>query len=533
MRYFTAGSMPRSKRLMFFVPALCLMGASLPETRIVVTLPTFVENGASGRLLVFAEPATATNAATDVVDVDDPDAKVAVAGLDVSDFGPDRRATIDTNDVAFPTGFVSLPPGDYRVQAVLDRDGDYNYGGRGAGDLVSKVVTVRFPLAAPAEIALDHAVGPDAGQFDTTGFPPAAIEQIAASRSHLHDERVLSSSLTRFYGSEQAIKAWVLTPPGYDPTAQNTYPVVYTAGGFGSTHKLGGQQLSRQWHLMDIGVIPPMIWVALDFSSKTGTTEFANSAGNGPWGDALVRDVIPALEARYRMDARPTGRFLTGHSSGGWFALWTMVSHPEMFGGSWPTSPDPTDFHDFVGVDLYAPGANLYRDANGAPRPFERAGGKIRQTIEEAARLETVLGRDGGQLSSFERVFSPRRADGRPAPMFDRVTGAVDTVVMAYWRRHYDIAYRIEHDWLRHRKQLDGKLDVSVGAADSHYLDGSVRRLDAAVRAVGGRADFTYVPGATHSMDAVYSRGGDRNGLWVEMTRAMLAIARPSGKPKS
>jgi hypothetical protein len=531
MRYFSARSMLRPTRLMFFVPALCLMGASLPETRIIVTLPAFAKNDAGGRLLVFAEPVTATNVATDVVDVGYPDAKVAVAGLDVSEFGPDRRATIDANDVAFPTGFASLPPGDYRMQAVLDRDGDYNYAGRGAGDLVSKVVTVRLPLAAPAEIALDHQVGPGAGQFDTTGFPPAAIAQIAASREHLHDERILSPSLTKFRGNALAVNAWVLTPPGYDTNSKTTYPVVYTAGGFGSTHKLDGQQLSRQWHLMEMGAIPPMIWVALDFSSKTGTTEFANSASNGPWGDALVREVIPALEARYRMDARPSGRFLTGHSSGGWFALWTMVSHPELFGGAWPTSPDPSDFHDFLGVDLYAPRANLYHDVNGEPRPFERAGGKVQLTIEEAALLENVLGRDGGQLRSFEWVFSPRRVDGTPTPMFDRATGAVDPVVMAYWRRHYDIAYRIEHDWPRLRKHLDGKLHVSVGTADSHYLDGSVRRLDAALRKVGGQADFTYVPGATHSMNAVYTRGGDRNGLWVEMTRAMFAIARPSGNP--
>lgn len=517
------------KTLLFFVLALCLTGATLPETRVVVTLPADAETGAGGRLLVFAEPATATNASTDV-DVGDPEAKVAVAGRDVSDFGPDRRATVDTNDVAFPTGFVSLPPGDYRVQVVLDRNGDYNYAGRGAGDIVSKVVTVRFPLVAPTQIALDHSVGPGTGQFDTTGFPPAAIAQIAASRDHLHDERIPSPSLTRFHGAPQAINAWVLTPPGYDPKAKTTYPVVYTAGGFGATHKSDGQQLSRQWHLMETGVIPPMIWVALDFSSPTGTTEFADSVNNGPWGDALVRDAIPTLEAHYRMDARPTGRFLTGHSSGGWFALWTMDSHPEMFGGAWPTSPDPSDFHDFLGVDLYAQNANLYRDATGAPRPLERAGGKVRQTIEQEARLETVLGRDGGQLRSFDWVFSPRRVDGTPAPMFDRVTGAVDPAVMAYWRDHYDIAYRIEHDWHRLGKYLDGKLHVSVGTADSYYLDGSVRRLEAAVRKVGGRADFTYVPGATHSMNEVYVRGGDRNGLWVEMTRAMLAIARPSGK---
>jgi pimeloyl-ACP methyl ester carboxylesterase len=227
------------------------------------------------------------------------------------------------------------------------------------------------------------------------------------------------------------------------------------------------------------------------------------------------------------MDAKPSGRFLTGHSSGGWFALWAMVRYPALFGGSWPTSPDPVDFHDFIGVDLTAPGANMYRDASGATRPLMRNHDKVLQTIEQAARLETVLGHEGGQFRSFEWVFSPRRADGSPAFLFDRETGAVDPAVAAYWRDHYDVAHRIETDWSRLRKDLDGKLHLTVGSADSYYLVGAVHLLDAAFRQVGGRADFTYVPNATHSMSDVYAREGDRAALWKEMANAMYAIARP------
>ncbi|RZM21012.1 MAG: hypothetical protein EOP67_52810 [Sphingomonas sp.] len=342
------------------------------------------------------------------------------------------------------------------------------------------------------------------------------------------EERISSALLTRFRRSRQTIVAWVLTPPGYDPAARRTYPTVYTAGGFGGTHRLDGQQLSRQWHLMEMGEIPPMIWVALAYDGPTGTTEFADSANNGPWGQAFVAEVIPALEARYRMDAKPSGRFLTGHSSGGWFALWQMIRHPTMFGGVWATSPDPPDFHDFLGVDLYARGANMYRDAAGAARPLERGGGTVRTTTEQAARLETVLGRDGGQLRSFEWVFSPRGDDGAPAPMFDRETGDVDPAVVAHWRDHYDLGRIVATEWRRRRKLLDGKLHVVVGMADSYGLDGSVRRLDAQIRAVGGRANFAYVAGASHSMAAVYTRNGDRNALWREMTTTMQAIARPS-----
>ncbi|WP_443024274.1 alpha/beta hydrolase [Sphingomonas sp. PR090111-T3T-6A] len=515
---------------LFFVPifTLGLVGAAAPETRVTVSLPPDLAGDAGGRLLLFAEPATPGNANADEVDTDATDRNgVSVAGRDVAGFGSGRAVTIDTQDTAFPKGFATLAPGDYRVQAVLDRNGDYNYGGRGPGDLVSKVATIHFPLTSVPSIPLDHAAPPETDQFDTTGIPPAAAQQIAASRAHLHEERIVSSALTRFRGTSQSVAAWILTPPGYDPKSRTTYPTVYTANGFGTNHKLDGQLLSQTWHMMETGVIPPMIWVALDFSSPTGTTEFADSLNNGPWGQALVTEVIPALEAKYRMDAKPSGRFLTGHSSGGWFALWAIVRYPAMFGGSWPTSPDPVDFRNFLGVDLYAPGANMYHDANGAPRPLERDHDKILTMVETSAKVETVLGHDGGQLRSFEWVFSPRRADGTPAFMFDRESGAVDPTVANYWRDNYDIGHRIETDWPRLKRDLDGKVHLTVGTADSYYLDGAAHELEAVFRKVGGRADFTFVPNATHGVADLYSRGGDRRALWKDITNAMYAVARP------
>ena len=52
-------------------------------------------------------------------------------------------------------------------------------------------------------------------------------------------------------------------------------------------------------------------------------------------------------------------------------------------------------------------------------------------SIEDFTRREVVVGEYGGQMASFEWVFSPRGADGLPVPMFDRTTGAVDSAVIA------------------------------------------------------------------------------------------------------
>src|SRR5690606_26001211 len=229
--------------------------------------------------------------------------------------------------------------------------------------------------------------------------------------------------------------------------------------------------------------------------------------------------------ARYRMDARPSGRFLTGHSSGGWAALWLQTRYPRVFGGTWPTAPDPADFHDFTNIDLYAPNANAYRRADGTPTPLVRVEGRVVATIEQFARLEQVLGPYGGQFASFDWVFSPRGPDGRPLPMFDRATGALDPDVVAHWREHYDIAHILARDWARIGRDLDGKIHLIVGTADTFYLDAPARRLQAVLDRPGANARCTFVPGRTHG--DLSQQGDDREGLVRDIAREMYAIARP------
>ncbi len=67
---------------------------------------------------------------------------VYVTAKEVSDLTAGSSVDVDTDDVAFPSGFSSLKPGDYQAQAVLDVNHNYNYAGRSAGDLVSDVVSL-------------------------------------------------------------------------------------------------------------------------------------------------------------------------------------------------------------------------------------------------------------------------------------------------------------------------------------------------------------------------------------------------------
>ena len=213
--------------------------------------------------------------------------------------------------------------------------------------------------------------------------------------------------------------------------------------------------------------------------------------------------------------------------------MWLQVRYPALFGGSWPTSPDPSDFHDFTNIDLYAPKANAYRDAAGRALPLVRAKGEVVATLEQFARIERTLGPVGGQLASFDWVFSPKGADGRPQPMFDRATGVVDPAVVAYWQQNYDIAYIVARDWPKLKANLDGKIHLIVGTADTFYLDGPAHRLQAVFEKLGAHESFTFFPGRTHF--DLFKQGDDRSGLMNDIAWDMYRLARPKSvlKPKA
>ncbi|WP_233842429.1 alpha/beta hydrolase-fold protein [Dyella sp. 2HG41-7] len=490
----------------------------------------------SGRLLLFAEEANAAKAGAENGAVTEVDTnpffptQTAIAARDIDRLVPGQIIDIDADGQAFPDAWSKLPPGDYVVQAVLDVHRNYNYVGRDTGDIVSKVVSVHLPDTDIPTLTLDTTV-PAHDPWTLPGSIPKPLRD-AAETLHKQSPSVdfVSPSLTQFWGRPIHMLAHVVLPPGYDPSSSTRYPTVYYTHGFGGNYDRLVRPMAYVQAGMASGEMPPMIWVFLDESSATGTHEFADSVNNGPWGQALTTELIPYLESKYHMDANVHGRFLNGHSSGGWATLWLQTRYPGIFGGTWSTSPDPSDFHDFTGPDLYAAHANVYRKPDGTPYPLVRDKGKVIATFEQFAKMERVLGPYGGQMASFEWVFSPRGKDGRPEPMFDRDTGDVDPQVVAYWHDHYDIAHRLQANWPTLKSDLDGKIHLFVGTADTFYLDGAAHRLKAVLDGLGAHSEFRFIPGRTHF--DLYQVGDDRFGLIHEISWAMYAVARPDSKLK-
>jgi Putative esterase len=473
----------------------------------------------SGRLLVFLKQGTEGK------DIDvNPflPTSVSIAAKEIYYWQPATSVDVDTDELAFPAGFSGHQAGDYEAQAVLDVNHNYNYGGRSEGDLLSNVVALKSwapGQGAEPELTLTSVVPA------RTPRGQLSEEQQKAADTATHLEDFVSPVLTRFSGRETHLRAWVILPPGYSEHSAARYPTVYWTHGFGGTLKSAKATGQALYARMAEGKMPPMIWVMLDESLPTGTHEFADSVNNGPWGAALTTEFIPHIEAKYRMDAKASGRFLQGHSSGGWATLQLQINYPKIFGGTWSTSPDPSDFHAFSTIDLYAAHANLYRSPDGSASPIVRDHDKVMATMEQLAGQERVLGDYGGQLASFEWVFSPRGADGRPLQMFNRETGDVDPVVVAYWGDHYDLARLVQKNWAIRGPILKGKIHLIVGTADTFYLDGAAHKFEAVLKSLNADPHFIYIDNRTHF--DLYKVGDDPRAFFDTIAAQMYAVARP------
>ena len=504
--------------------AACAPRSAAPQHHLFfrVAAGSAVHTPVSGRLLVFI--AKASGAKRVSINEFKPDA-TWVAARNVHDLNPGATIQIDTDRTAYPKPFSALPPGDYQAQAVLDVNHTYNYRGLTPGDLISPVLTLHHwtpGRGAAPQLTLKTVVPARPARKLTPR------QQSAAAHVHLADHQ--SALLTAFWGRPISIRAWVVLPPGYRAHPQRRYPTVYWTHGFGGNLAYCRSMGVRLYERMAAGKMPPMIWVMLDEHLPTGTHEFANSVNDGPWGSALTQEYIPWLQRRYRTLDHARDRFLQGHSSGGWATLQLQVNYPRIFGGTWSTSPDPSDFHDFTGIDLYAPHANVYHKPDGKPYPLVRMHGKVIETFEQFAKLERVIGSYGGQMASFDWVFSPRGPDGRPEPMFDRATGAVNPKVVAYWREHYDLAHILKSTWAQRGPYLRGKIHLYVGTADTFYLNGAARKLDAVLQKLGGQAHFTFRKGRTHFN--LYWKNGDHMALFDTIAAQMYLVAYPHAAAK-
>lgn len=482
--------MPCRLKQVIFV--LCLL--------LLVALPGAAQNSASLRFrITLAKDVASTSTAGRllVLMTDSPQSRDTlttgfvpgstwIAAMEIEHLAPGGTVDFNPDLKAFPKPFSQAKPGTYQFMALLDPNHSYAYQGQDEGDLSSAVIKVEnvTPASnAPIELMLSRVT--------PARFTPKDTDTVRL----VEDE---SKLLTAFQGRPVTMRAGVVLPPGYNTAARKSYPIVFHIHGFGGNHTAAWRQGAQLIKEMTEGKAAGMLHVFLDGSCPGGHHEFADSVNNGPWGRALTEEFIPHLEKQFRAVGKPDGRFLTGHSSGGWSTLWLQVTYPDFFGGTWSTAPDPVDLHSFTGIDA-TPGSkdNAYRNPDGTPKNLVRRNGQNLVSLEDFVRQEEVLGEHGGQFASFEWVWSPRGQDGRPMKAFNRETGELNQEVLKAWQK-YDIRLILEQHWGTLGPKLKGKLNVICGSEDTFHLDEAVVMLCAFLKKKGSDAVCEMVPGRDH-----------------------------------
>lgn len=440
-------------------------------------------------------------------------------GVDVSALAPGQGATIDARTLGYPVASLrDLPPGDYWAQAILNvytefhrADGHVIWAhndqwegqqfNTSPGNLVSEPRKVHVaPGAAPVALQL------------TRVLPPV---QVPPDSRWVKRVKIQSALLTKFWGQPMYLGATVLLPAGYDDHPNVRYPVLYEQGHFGLNPPLSfdtvaaeppaflrsllgayniqwGADVYREWTSPGF---PRMIAVTFQHPTPYFDDSYAvNSANNGPYGDALLTELIPYLEAHFRMIPQPYARVLTGGSTGGWESLALQLYHPDFFGGTWTLYPDPVDLRHYDLVNIYAD-TNAFVVSGPGLVPFSPAGpflhperfvmrdndGQPLLTVRQLSWLEDVRashGRSGEQLEAWEAVYGPVGEDGYPKPVWDKKTGHIDPSVAAYMRDHgYDLRAYLEKSWPTVGPQLVDRIHVDVGDMDNFYLNLAVMDL--------------------------------------------------------
>ncbi len=463
---------------------------------------------------------------------------IPMFGVDAERLSPGQTVVIDGSTFGHPVeSLAGLPAGEYFVQAMFNvyteckrSDGrtvwvHWDMNGRflnvSTGNLYSDVQKVTLDPAAGYKVSLVlNKVIP---------APPEPKDTRWVKRI-----RIKSEALSKFWGIPVYLGATVILPKGYDENPNTNYPVVYAQGQLcsppyyfnedpasargqeglrASANVQPGYEFFQEWQsdkfprFLAVSFVEPSPFFPDGYS--------VNSANNGPDGDAITQDLIPAVEKQFRAIGRPYARIVQGASTGGWGSLNLLLKHPDFFGGAWVFNPDPIDFRRWLLVNIYEDENAFYAPGRSwvpAERPMRRSvEGQVNLTVKQVSHFEAVIGsktRGGYQFGAWEAIYGPVGADGYPRELWDKRTGKIDKEVAAYMRENgFDLRAFAEKNWATLGPKIQGKLHFISGDMDNFYLNLGVYLFeDFTSKTTAPKSDATYAYGRPmkgHSYHAV------------------------------
>lgn len=508
------------KRLTYIVMLALILGqCSSPDTKGIKVAISFSNELSSsaqdGRLLLLLskndknEPRFQINEGTSTQ---------LVFGVDVEGMQPGQEVTVDKSAFGFPIRTISdIPPGTYYAQALINRYETFNLKtghtvklppDRGEGQQWNRKPGNFF--SKPVKVEIDPAKASSINIVMDQEIPSIAEPEDTKYIKHI---KVESKLLSEFWGRPMQLGAHVLLPEGFDEHPNAKYPLMIfhghfpnDFGGFRTTppdknmdttdysarfgiygyNKIQQQEAYNFYQQWISKNFPRFLIIEIQHPTPYYDDSYAvNSASMGPYGDAIMKELIPEIENKFRGMGEGWARFTYGGSTGGWEALAVQMFYPDDFNGCFAACPDPIDFRSFCLVDIYNDKNAYFYDSDfkKLPRPSHRNYlGQIQSTMEESNHYELALGtktRSGQQWDIWEAVYSPQGEDGYPKRLFDKVTGDIDPAVAAYWKENYDLRYILERDWATLGPKLKGKIHIYCGDMDNYYLNNAVYQMEA------------------------------------------------------
>jgi hypothetical protein len=498
-----------------------------------------------------------------------------VVGVTVDHLAPGRAAIIDRKAASWPIADLgALPAGDYYVQGLLNRyetfhradgatiklapdRGEGQHWNEAPGNFYSK----------PVKLHLDPARGGTVKLSLDQEIPP--IPAIPDSEFVRH-VTITSALLSKFWGRPVTLSALVLVPKDFDSHPEARYPLMlfhnhferefidfretppdpdlkpvyserFHLAGYNRIIQQEAYKNYQQWIGPDF---PRFLVVQVNHPNPYYDDSYAvNSANLGPYGDAIQRELLPAIEAKFRGIGQGWARFTYGGSTGGWEALAAQIFYPDDFNGAFAACPDPVDFGAYTVIDLYKDD-NAYV-LQGAHHTVERPAfrnylGEILATQRDVNRYELALGdhgRSGEQYDIWQAVYGPVGKDGYPAPIFDKVTGKIDHKVADYWKEHYDLMAILRRDWASLGPKLQGKIHLYVGSGDNYFLNDSVYLAEDTLKSLknpGFEGEVDYGDRAEHCWNGDHTRPNaisrlHYNTMYLERILKRIEATAPAG----
>lgn len=271
----------------------------------------------------------------------------------------------------------------------------------------------------------------------------------------------------------------VYTPPGYDGQGSQRYSVLYCLHGYSGA--ITSMLSTRPWQtsvvqwadrLIFERKMPPVLVAIVDGFTRLGGSQYVDSVHNGAYATYVSRDVVGAVDERFRTIAAPGGRAVFGKSSGGFGAMHLVMRYPGVFCAFASHSGDA--------YFRYAH-AELFVRAQRTLEPFASYESFV--TAFEAKETKPSPWFSTMECLAYAAAYSP--AAPRPFAFelpFDARTGELREDVFARW-----LEFDPVEDVLAHKTALrELRLRyLDCGRRDQYLLDIGSRIIAARMREMG------------------------------------------------